>query len=55
MPARTSQTDAKEHSEHENRNTPAGPKHLKVVVLGHIPHLEVPDQFLAEFLPFLAS
>ena len=22
---------------------------------GHIPHLEVPDQFLAEFLPFLAS
>jgi pimeloyl-ACP methyl ester carboxylesterase len=22
---------------------------------GHIPHHEVPDQFLAEFLPFLAS
>jgi pimeloyl-ACP methyl ester carboxylesterase len=22
---------------------------------GHIPHLEAPDQFLAEFLPFLAS
>jgi pimeloyl-ACP methyl ester carboxylesterase len=22
---------------------------------GHIPHLEVPDQFFAEFLPFLAS
>jgi pimeloyl-ACP methyl ester carboxylesterase len=21
---------------------------------GHIPHLEVPDQFLAQFLPFLA-
>jgi hypothetical protein len=22
---------------------------------GHIPHLEMPEQFLASFLPFLAS
>ena len=22
---------------------------------GHIPHLEIPDRFLAEFLPFLAG
>ncbi len=33
------------------------PRARRVVIpeCGHIPHLEVPDQFLAEFLPFLAS
>ena len=33
------------------------PRATRVVVpeCGHIPHLEKPDQFLAEFLPFLAS
>jgi pimeloyl-ACP methyl ester carboxylesterase len=33
------------------------PRATRVVIpdSGHIPHLEHPDQFLAEFLPFLAS
>jgi len=33
------------------------PRATRVVIpdCGHIPHLEVPDQFFAEFLPFLAS
>jgi pimeloyl-ACP methyl ester carboxylesterase len=33
------------------------PRATRVVVpeCGHIPHLEVPEQFLAEFLPFLAG
>jgi pimeloyl-ACP methyl ester carboxylesterase len=33
------------------------PRATRVVVpgCGHIPHLEVPDRFLPEFLPFLAS
>ena len=33
------------------------PRATRVVMpeCGHIPHLEHPDQFLAEFLPFLAS
>ena len=33
------------------------PRAKRVVVAdcGHVPHLEQPDQFLAEFLPFLAS
>ena len=33
------------------------PRCERVVVpeCGHIPHLETPDQFLAQFLPFLAS
>ena len=33
------------------------PRATRVVIpgCGHIPHLEVPDQFIAEFLPFLAS
>jgi pimeloyl-ACP methyl ester carboxylesterase len=33
------------------------PRATRVVVpdCGHIPHLEVPEQFLAAFLPFLAS
>jgi pimeloyl-ACP methyl ester carboxylesterase len=33
------------------------PRATRVVVpdCGHIPHLEKPDQFLAEFLPFIAS
>ncbi|HUA71213.1 MAG TPA: hypothetical protein VMA96_09035 [Solirubrobacteraceae bacterium] len=33
------------------------PRAQRVVVpeCGHIPHLEHPDQFLAAFLPFLAS
>jgi pimeloyl-ACP methyl ester carboxylesterase len=33
------------------------PRARRVVVpeCGHIPHLEHPDQFLAEFLPFLES
>jgi pimeloyl-ACP methyl ester carboxylesterase len=33
------------------------PRATRVIIpgCGHIPHLEVPDQFLAEFLPFLAS
>jgi pimeloyl-ACP methyl ester carboxylesterase len=32
------------------------PRATRVVIpeCGHIPHLEVPGQFLAEFLPFLA-
>jgi pimeloyl-ACP methyl ester carboxylesterase len=32
------------------------PRAQRIVVpdCGHIPHLEVPGQFLAEFLPFLA-
>ena len=33
MPARNSQTDTKEHTEHEKRKAPPGPKHLKVMVL----------------------
>ena len=33
------------------------PRAMRVVIpdCGHIPHLEVPDQFLAKLLPFLAS
>lgn len=33
------------------------PRATRVVVpnCGHIPHLEVPEQFLTAFLPFLAS
>jgi pimeloyl-ACP methyl ester carboxylesterase len=33
------------------------PRAKRVVIpdCGHIPHLEVPEKFLAEFLPFLAS
>jgi pimeloyl-ACP methyl ester carboxylesterase len=33
------------------------PRARRVVIpeCGHIPHLEHPSQFLAEFLPFLAS
>jgi pimeloyl-ACP methyl ester carboxylesterase len=33
------------------------PSATRIVVpnSGHIPHLEVPDQFLAAFLPFLSS
>jgi pimeloyl-ACP methyl ester carboxylesterase len=32
-----------------------GAKRVVVADCGHVPHLEQPDQFLAEFLPFLAS
>jgi pimeloyl-ACP methyl ester carboxylesterase len=31
-----------------------GVKRVVVPDCGHIPHLEFPEQFLAEFLPFLA-
>jgi pimeloyl-ACP methyl ester carboxylesterase len=33
------------------------PRASRVVIpnCGHIPHLEAPDQFLSELLPFLAS
>jgi hypothetical protein len=34
IPARNSKTDAKEHTQHQNRYAAAGPKHLKVMVLG---------------------
>jgi K+-sensing histidine kinase KdpD len=44
MPARTSQTNVKEHTEHEERNTPPGPKHLKGLVLAHGGELTVDTQ-----------
>ncbi len=30
-------------------------KRVVIPECGHIPHLETPDQFLSEFLPFLAG
>jgi hypothetical protein len=37
------------------RFTLMNPDRVAVPDCGHIPHLEHPGQFLAEFLPFLAS
>ena len=34
VPARNTETDTKEHTEQQNRNAPAGLKHLKEMVLG---------------------
>jgi pimeloyl-ACP methyl ester carboxylesterase len=46
--------DFKALSEHAVRDIPQA-KRVVVPDCGHIPHLEFPDQFLAQFLPFLAT
>jgi hypothetical protein len=51
MPARTSQTDSKEHAEHKGHNAPAGLKPLKVMVLHYDQRFKGDDVKLDSIFP----